>query len=73
MADYHAIQARLLSSSRSSLSAWLIALSQQALHKSAPAFAPAIPVSLLPYLAFFLLVATFGLAFYFSTYVCVLA
>ncbi|KAI0735795.1 hypothetical protein C8Q76DRAFT_591860, partial [Earliella scabrosa] len=41
--------------------------SQQALHKSAPAFAPAIPVSLLPYLAFFLLVATFGLAFYFST------
>ena len=41
----------------------------QALHKSTPAFSPTIPTALLPYLAFFLLAATFGLAFYFSTYV----
>ncbi|KAI0757540.1 hypothetical protein C8Q80DRAFT_1265446 [Daedaleopsis nitida] len=41
--------------------------SVQALHKATPAFAPAIPVSLLPYLAFALLAATFVLAFYFST------
>lgn len=41
----------------------------QALHKSTPAFSPAIPTALLPYLAFFLLSATFALAFYFSTYV----
>ncbi|KAM5530424.1 hypothetical protein V8D89_015899 [Ganoderma adspersum] len=39
----------------------------QALHKSTPAFSPTIPTALLPYLAFFLLSATFGLAFYFST------
>ncbi|PIL30782.1 hypothetical protein GSI_06950 [Ganoderma sinense ZZ0214-1] len=38
-----------------------------ALHKSTPAFSPAIPIALLPYLAFFLLAATFTLAFYFST------
>ena len=41
----------------------------QALHKSTPAFSPAIPVALLPYLAFVLLAATFTLAFYASTYV----
>ncbi|KAH9939044.1 uncharacterized protein BXZ73DRAFT_99719 [Epithele typhae] len=39
----------------------------QALHKAVPAFAPAVPVALLPYLAFVLLSATFSLAFYFST------
>ncbi|KAI0668600.1 hypothetical protein C8Q78DRAFT_1045098 [Trametes maxima] len=39
----------------------------QALHKSAPAFSPFVPVALLPYLAFILLGATFALAFYFST------
>ena len=42
---------------------------RQALHKSTPAFSPAIPVALLPYLAFVLLAATFTLAFYASTYV----
>ncbi|CDO71728.1 hypothetical protein BN946_scf184920.g12 [Trametes cinnabarina] len=39
----------------------------QALHASAPAFAPLVPLALLPYLAFLLLAATFALAFYFST------
>lgn len=38
-----------------------------ALHRNIPAFTPAVPVALLPYLAFVLLAATFGLAFYFST------
>ena len=47
----------------------LIVFPLQALHKSTPAFSPTIPTALLPYLAFFLLAATFGLAFYFSTYV----
>ncbi|RPD59477.1 hypothetical protein L227DRAFT_576296 [Lentinus tigrinus ALCF2SS1-6] len=42
-------------------------LSVQALHKATPAFSPAVPVALLPYLAFVLLSATFALAFYFST------
>ncbi|CAL1696866.1 unnamed protein product [Somion occarium] len=39
----------------------------QALHKAVPPFSPYIAVGLLPYIAFFLLVSTFGLAFYFST------
>ncbi|EPQ61168.1 hypothetical protein GLOTRDRAFT_102818 [Gloeophyllum trabeum ATCC 11539] len=39
----------------------------QALHKSAPAFSPYVPVGLLPYIAFVLLGGTFALAFYFST------
>ncbi|TFK89275.1 hypothetical protein K466DRAFT_574911 [Polyporus arcularius HHB13444] len=39
----------------------------QTLHKATPAFAPIIPVALLPYLAFLLLAATFVLAFYAST------
>ncbi|KAK7688025.1 hypothetical protein QCA50_008395 [Cerrena zonata] len=39
----------------------------QALHKAIPPFSPYIAVGLLPYIAFFLLVATFGLTFYFST------
>ena len=39
----------------------------QALHQATPPFSPYIPVGLLPYLAFFLLMATFALAFYFST------
>ncbi|KAI0317917.1 hypothetical protein OF83DRAFT_1057798, partial [Amylostereum chailletii] len=39
----------------------------QYLHQKAPAFTPYIPVSLLPAIAFVLLTATFGLAFYFST------
>ncbi|KAI0762469.1 hypothetical protein C8Q74DRAFT_1318930 [Fomes fomentarius] len=39
----------------------------QALHRSTSAFSPAIPVSLLPYIAFILLGATFALGFYFST------
>ncbi|KAI0717504.1 hypothetical protein C8T65DRAFT_707135 [Cerioporus squamosus] len=42
-------------------------LTTQALHKSTPAFAPIVPVALLPYLAFLLLSATFVLAFYAST------
>lgn len=37
------------------------------LHQSLPAFSPYIAVGLLPYIAFFLLTATFALAFYFST------
>ncbi|VDC07011.1 unnamed protein product [Peniophora sp. CBMAI 1063] len=37
------------------------------LHQTLPAFSPTIPVSALPNLAFVLLTATFGLAFYFST------
>ncbi|KAF8266630.1 hypothetical protein EI94DRAFT_1732553 [Lactarius quietus] len=37
------------------------------LHKVAPAFSPYVPVGLLSYLAFILLTATFGLAFYFTT------
>lgn len=37
------------------------------LHRNLPAFSPYVPVGLLPYLAFILLAATFGLAFYFST------
>jgi hypothetical protein len=39
----------------------------QALHGSLPPFSPSVPTGLLPYLAFVLLAATFGLAFYFST------
>lgn len=39
----------------------------QSLHRAIPAFSPFVPVGLLPYLAFILLTATFGLAFYFST------
>ncbi|KAI0344175.1 hypothetical protein BDW22DRAFT_1483282 [Trametopsis cervina] len=38
-----------------------------ALHRNIPSFSPVIPVSLLPYLAFVLLSATFVLTFYFST------
>jgi len=37
------------------------------LHKTVPAFSPYVPVGLLSYLAFLLLTATFGLAFYFTT------
>ncbi|KAI0027266.1 hypothetical protein K488DRAFT_91073 [Vararia minispora EC-137] len=37
------------------------------LHQTLPAFAPAVPVSLLPSLASILLITTFGLAFYFTT------
>ena len=40
----------------------------QHLHKIAPAFSPYVPVGVLSYLAFILLTATFGLAFYFTTY-----
>jgi hypothetical protein len=47
-----------------SLSYW-----RQHLHKVVPAFSPYVPVGLLSYLAFVLLTATFGLAFYFTTYV----
>ncbi|KAI0307395.1 hypothetical protein B0F90DRAFT_1615 [Multifurca ochricompacta] len=36
-------------------------------HKVVPAFTPYVPVGLLSYLAFILLTATFGLAFYFTT------
>ncbi|KAL5534732.1 hypothetical protein ACEPAG_1196 [Sanghuangporus baumii] len=39
----------------------------QNLHKSLPAFSPYISESVLPYLAFVLLAATFTLTFYFST------
>jgi hypothetical protein len=46
----------------------LILLAQH-LHKVVPAFSPYVPVGLLSYLAFVLLTATFGLAFYFTTYV----
>jgi hypothetical protein len=41
----------------------------KALHYSLPAFAPIIPTNLLPYLTAALLIPTFALAFYFSTYV----
>jgi hypothetical protein len=41
----------------------------QHLHKIVPAFTPYVPVGVLSYLAFILLTATFGLAFYFTTYV----
>jgi hypothetical protein len=43
----------------------------QHLHKIVPAFTPYVPVGVLSYLAFILLTATFGLAFYFTTYVLV--
>jgi hypothetical protein len=46
----------------------LILLAQH-LHKVVPAFSPYVPVGFLSYLAFLLLTATFGLAFYFTTYV----
>ena len=39
----------------------------QSLHRHIPAFSPVVSVGLLPYLAFVLLAAIFGLAFYFST------
>jgi hypothetical protein len=39
----------------------------QDLHKIVPAFTPYVPVGILSYLAFILLTATFGLAFYFTT------
>jgi len=42
-------------------------LAVQASHASLPAFSPAIPTSLLTYLAFFLLTFSFLLTFYFST------
>jgi Oligosaccharyltransferase subunit 5 len=41
----------------------------KALHYSLPPFAPVIPTNLLPYLTGALLIPTFALAFYFSTYV----
>jgi hypothetical protein len=44
----------------------------QGLHKIVPAFTPYVPVGVLSYLAFILLTATFGLAFYFTTYVIVI-
>lgn len=44
----------------------------QHLHKIVPAFTPYVPVGVLSYLAFVLLTATFGLAFYFTTYVIIL-
>ncbi|KAI0005299.1 hypothetical protein BJV74DRAFT_880565 [Russula compacta] len=37
------------------------------LHQIAPPFTPYVPVGVLSYLAFILLTATFGLAFYFTT------
>jgi len=45
----------------------------QHLHKIVPAFTPYLPVGVLAYFAFFLLTATFGLAFYFTTYVIVVS
>jgi len=45
----------------------------QHLHKILPAFTPYVPVGVLAYLAFILLTATFGLAFYFTTYVVVMS
>ncbi|KAF8508523.1 hypothetical protein JB92DRAFT_2732645, partial [Gautieria morchelliformis] len=39
----------------------------QTLHQSLPPFVPYISATLLPYLAFVLLMATFALGFYFST------
>jgi hypothetical protein len=44
----------------------------QQLHKILPAFTPYVPVGVLSYLAFILLTATFGLAFYFTTYVVII-
>jgi len=41
--------------------------SVRSLHKAIPPFSPYIPTGLLPYIAFFLLAATFALGFYFST------
>lgn len=41
----------------------------QSLYTSTPAFKPLVPVALLPYLALFLLLSTFTLGFYVSTYV----
>jgi len=43
----------------------------QHLHKTVPAFTPYVSVGVLSYLAFILLTATFGLAFYFTTYVII--
>lgn len=51
----------------SSVSQSLVSFQTQSLHKNISSFSPYIPVGLLPYLAFVLLTATFGLAFYFST------
>jgi hypothetical protein len=45
----------------------------QHVHKIVPAFTPYVPVGVLAYLAFILLTATFGLAFYFTTYVIVMS
>ncbi|KAJ7159427.1 hypothetical protein C8R46DRAFT_370396 [Mycena filopes] len=39
----------------------------QSLYTTSPAFAPLVPVGLLPYIAFALLFSTFALAFYVST------
>ncbi|KAJ7630314.1 hypothetical protein FB45DRAFT_1027552 [Roridomyces roridus] len=39
----------------------------QSLYIATPAFQPLVPVALLPYLAFFLLLTTFTLGFYVST------
>jgi hypothetical protein len=45
----------------------------QHLHQIVPAFTPYVPVGILSYLAFILLTATFGLAFYFTTYVIIIS
>jgi hypothetical protein len=45
----------------------------QHLHKTVPAFTPYVPAGVLSYLAFILLTATFGLAFYFTTYVTIVS
>ena len=45
----------------------------QYLHKTVPAFSPYVPVGLLSYLAFILLTGTFGLAFYYTTYVIIVS
>ncbi|KZT42819.1 hypothetical protein SISSUDRAFT_1058284 [Sistotremastrum suecicum HHB10207 ss-3] len=37
------------------------------LHRTLPAFSPYVPATALPYLAFFLLLGTFILGFYFTT------
>jgi uncharacterized membrane protein len=54
---------------------FLLSLSDciQHLHQILPAFAPYVPVGILSYLAFILLTATFGLAFYFTTYVIIIS
>ena len=70
MSDYASIQA-CISHPLPCTALMSYRIPPQALHKSTPAFSPAIPTALLPYLAFFLLSATFALAFYFSTYVSV--